>query len=87
MPEYPRNISLSSYTYFLLAPTLCFQLAYPRTQSIRWGFIIKRSIELAVSTILMIFLVQQSVLPIAHTAMASWNEKRYLDAGEKVLRL
>ena len=87
VPQYPGNVSLFSYCYFLLAPTLCFQLKYPRTQECRVSFVIKRSIELAVSTMLMFFLIQQSVLPITRSTVTSLNDLNSWDIVEKVLRL
>lgn len=34
---YPANLSLANYIYFLLCPTLCYELEYPRTERIQWG--------------------------------------------------
>lgn len=32
---YPGNISLKNYTYFLFAPTLCYEPEYPRSGPFR----------------------------------------------------
>lgn len=87
VPSYPHNVNLSSYSYFVLAPTLCFQLKYPRTKTCRPSFVVKRSIELAVSTMLMFFLIRQSVLPITRSTVTSLNDLNSWDIVEKVLRL
>jgi len=42
---YPRNITLRNLTYFWWAPTLVYQPVYPRTSHIRWGFVVKRLLE------------------------------------------
>jgi diacylglycerol O-acyltransferase-1 len=34
--RYPDNITYANMVYFLAAPTLCYQLGYPRTPYIRW---------------------------------------------------
>lgn len=33
---YPENVTVRNMCYFLAAPTLCYQLGYPRTSRIRW---------------------------------------------------
>ncbi|KAH7328611.1 diacylglycerol O-acyltransferase [Stachybotrys elegans] len=39
---YPQNITISNLGYFWLAPTLVYQPVYPRTDKIRWSFVLKR---------------------------------------------
>lgn len=33
--QYPENLNLIDFYYFLLAPTLCYELNFPRTERIR----------------------------------------------------
>lgn len=40
--EYPGNVSLGDYWMFLWFPTLIYQPSYPRTESVRISFVIKR---------------------------------------------
>ena len=42
---YPTNINLSNLMYFWWAPTLIYQPVYPRTESFRWIFFLKRAGE------------------------------------------
>ena len=42
---YPENVSLSNLLYFWWAPTLIYQPIYPRTETFRWSFFLKRSGE------------------------------------------
>jgi diacylglycerol O-acyltransferase 1 len=42
---YPDNINLSNLMYFWWAPTLIYQPVYPRTETFRWSFFLKRSGE------------------------------------------
>lgn len=37
---YPQNLSLSNLLFFMVAPTLCYQLNYPRSQSIRGRYLV-----------------------------------------------
>lgn len=42
---YPNNLNLNDMYYFIFAPTLCYQLNYPRNKSIRKGFLINFFLE------------------------------------------
>ena len=44
--RYPNNLHLTDLYYFLLAPTLCYEINYPRNKKIRKGFLIKRLLEI-----------------------------------------
>uniref|UniRef100_A0A915MC15 Band 7 domain-containing protein n=1 Tax=Meloidogyne javanica TaxID=6303 RepID=A0A915MC15_MELJA len=43
--QYPNNLTLSNLYYYMMAPTLCYELNFPRTPAIRKTFIIKRITE------------------------------------------
>ena len=45
MSIYPKNLTLKNIYYFIMAPTLCYQINYPRNERISIGFLIKRFIE------------------------------------------
>lgn len=45
-------LTLKKYLYFIMAPTLCFELIYPRTKRIRKTVLIKRIGELILLYIL-----------------------------------
>ena len=34
--EYPANLTLANIAYFTVAPTLCYELEYPRNATINW---------------------------------------------------
>ena len=44
--EYPNNLNLVDLYYFIIAPTLCYELNFPRSERIRKRFLIKRILEL-----------------------------------------
>lgn len=46
LTKYPDNLSLGNLFYFMFAPTLCYELNFPRTFSIRKRFLLKRVLEL-----------------------------------------
>lgn len=41
--RYPNNLTILNYTRFLWFPTLIYQLEYPRTEKIRWGYLAERT--------------------------------------------
>lgn len=43
---YPQNLNSANLFYFLLVPTLCYELNYPRNIRIRKRFLVKRLLEL-----------------------------------------
>ncbi|KAJ6220603.1 hypothetical protein RDWZM_006415 [Blomia tropicalis] len=42
---YPQNLSIQNIYYFFYAPTLCYQLNYPRTKSINFYFVARCALE------------------------------------------
>ena len=37
---YPQNLTASNLLFFMTVPTLCYQLNYPRTERIRWRYLL-----------------------------------------------
>lgn len=84
---YPQNITFSNLSYFLVAPTLCYQLNYPRLPAIRWGkvgFIIFRLIFVAA---ILIFAVEQYITPTLESALAPMEQKDIFMIIERLLKL
>lgn len=46
LTQYPDNLTLYDLYYFMFAPTLCYELNFPRAFSIRKRFVLKRALEL-----------------------------------------
>ncbi|XP_054748945.1 diacylglycerol O-acyltransferase 1-like [Lytechinus pictus] len=85
--EYPDNLTLHDMCYFMMVPTLCYELNFPRTKRIRKRFLIRRAIELVFLVQLCLCLVQQWIVPTVLNALApftSLDTKRML---ERVLKL
>lgn len=61
--KYPDNLSAQDLAYFIGAPTLCYELNFPRTKRIRWQFVLRRILEVILLSALVISLVQQWVSP------------------------
>lgn len=60
---YPQNLTLSNFVDYLLCPTLCYELEYPRTEKIRWSRVFSNAVGLFVCMFLMTQLSEEFVIP------------------------
>ncbi|GAU95954.1 hypothetical protein RvY_07470 [Ramazzottius varieornatus] len=87
MVAYPDNLTLGNMYYFYFAPTLCYELNYPRTERIRKIFVLKRVAEILLLTQLEIALVQQWMLPIINNSVGPLREADWSRLTERLLKL
>ncbi|XP_071823562.1 diacylglycerol O-acyltransferase 1-like [Apostichopus japonicus] len=85
--EYPQNINLKDIYYFMLAPTLCYELNFPRTERIRKRFLIRRIVELVFLLQLSLCLIQQWIVPLVYNAMKPFSEMDVTRMVERILKL
>ncbi|KAM8799444.1 diacylglycerol O-acyltransferase 1-like [Eudromia elegans] len=84
---YPMNLKVKDLYYFLLAPTLCYQLNFPRLKHCRHGYIIKRLLEMVFLFHLMLGLIQQWIVPNIHKSMKPIREIESTLLTEYILKL
>lgn len=84
---YPQNVSIPNISYFMVAPTLCYQLNYPRTTTIRWKYVLFLGFRLFVVFILMVFSVEQYILPVLTLTLTPMKEMDIPTIIERLLRL
>ncbi|KAL7471135.1 hypothetical protein ACHAXS_011450 [Conticribra weissflogii] len=60
---YPQNVTLGNIYFFWFAPTLTYQIAFPRTPYIRWDKVITLTIRLFISATFVTFLAAQVIAP------------------------
>ncbi|XP_065314095.1 diacylglycerol O-acyltransferase 1-like [Gordionus sp. m RMFG-2023] len=84
---YPDNLTLKDLYYFLLVPTFCYELNFPKTQRIRKLFLFKRVMEMIFLFQLMLGLIQQWIIPTINNAMAPFSSMDYLRMSERLLKL
>ncbi|CAF1616178.1 unnamed protein product, partial [Adineta ricciae] len=84
---YPQNLTLRNLYYFIFAPTLCYQLNFPRSPCIRKNFICRRFAEILIIFSLQYCLSQQWILPILRTLDRPLNQYSILENIERLLRL
>ncbi|CAH8659993.1 Diacylglycerol O-acyltransferase 1 [Schistosoma haematobium] len=84
---YPNNLTLWDIYYFILSPTLCYELNFPRTMTIRKQFLFKRVFELIFIPQLILCLIQQWILPILSNSYVPFTESRFSLIVERCLKL
>jgi len=67
--QYPANLNTVDLYYFMLAPTLCYELNFPRTAKIRWNFVAKRLTECLLIFAIVISIGQQWIQPTVSNTM------------------
>ncbi|KAI3530479.1 MBOAT family protein [Colletotrichum filicis] len=65
---YPRNLTWSNYFDYLLCPTLCYELEYPRTARIDWQNLISKIIAVFGCISLLTVISEEFILPILSDA-------------------
>ena len=85
--HWPDNLRLADLTYFLFAPTLCYELNFPRTERVRKFFLLRRLAELLLGLNLMLAMVQQWMVPNVRNSLIPFNKLDWALATERVLKL
>ena len=85
--QYPDNINLNDIYYFVLAPTLVYEEAFPRTKSIRFKIVVFDLLELVACTFVLVFLVEQYVVPLVENSIEPMREGDYYRIFERLLKL
>ncbi|KAG6718365.1 hypothetical protein I3842_04G145900 [Carya illinoinensis] len=84
--DYPCNVSFKSLAYFMVAPTLCYQITYPRTPYIRKGWVVRQFVKFIIFTGVMGFIIEQYINPIVKNSQHPLKGN-LLYAIERVLKL
>uniref|UniRef100_A0A8C6NYG9 O-acyltransferase n=1 Tax=Nothobranchius furzeri TaxID=105023 RepID=A0A8C6NYG9_NOTFU len=73
--------------YFVSAPTLCYELNFPRSPSVRMSFLLRRLFEMLFFTQLLVGLIQQWMIPIIRSSMKPLEDMDLSRMTERLLRL
>ncbi|KAL0491079.1 diacylglycerol O-acyltransferase [Acrasis kona] len=65
-------VTLNEFTYFMVAPTMCFFRYYPRTDSIRVGYLVKQALSIIACLSIMYVMCMQFLDPVLK--MTSFSE-------------
>lgn len=84
---YPNNLTFKDLIYFLCAPTLCYELNFPRTNRIRKRFLFKRILEVVIGVNVVMALFQQWMIPCVKNSLIPFSNMDIAKATERLLKL
>ncbi|KAI9785151.1 MAG: hypothetical protein M1839_000789 [Geoglossum umbratile] len=61
---YPQNLAVWNFTDYLLCPTLCYELEYPRTEKIQWTEVIAKTLAVFGCIFLLTITSEEFILPV-----------------------
>ncbi|XP_004638933.1 diacylglycerol O-acyltransferase 1 [Octodon degus] len=85
--SYPDNLTYRDLYYFIFAPTLCYELNFPRSPRIRKRFLLRRLFEMLFFIQLQVGLVQQWMVPTIQNSMKPFRDMDYSRIIERLLKL
>eukprot|EP01111_Echinosteliopsis_oligospora_P007402 TRINITY_DN2235_c0_g1_i2.p1 TRINITY_DN2235_c0_g1~~TRINITY_DN2235_c0_g1_i2.p1 ORF type:complete len:515 (+),score=110.94 TRINITY_DN2235_c0_g1_i2:223-1767(+) len=85
--KYPFNLTFRNMYYFVFAPTLVYQLNYPRSPKIRPFWLAKRILELIFYSSLAVFLMEQYMFPTVRNALEPLQKFHLFALLERLLKL
>ncbi|KAG7474747.1 diacylglycerol O-acyltransferase 1-like [Solea senegalensis] len=85
--SYPGNLSIKDIYYFVFAPTLCYELNFPRSPSVRMSFLLRRLFEMLFFIQMLVGLTQQWMVPIIQSSMKPLEDMDLSRMTERLLRL
>uniref|UniRef100_A0A674EJT3 diacylglycerol O-acyltransferase n=1 Tax=Salmo trutta TaxID=8032 RepID=A0A674EJT3_SALTR len=85
--SYPGNLTHRDIYYFVFAPTLCYELNFPRSPRIRKSFLLRRLFEMLFFIQLLIGLVQQWMVPTIQNSMKPFQDMDFSRMIERMLKL
>jgi len=84
---WPDNLSIRDIYYFWAAPTLCYELNFPRAARIRKLFLIRRALEVIIGFNVSIAVIQQYIIPSVVNSLLPFASMDLTLATERLLKL
>ncbi|XP_056153914.1 diacylglycerol O-acyltransferase 1a isoform X2 [Lampris incognitus] len=85
--SYPGNLTYRDIYYFVFAPTLCYELNFPKSSRIRKSFLLRRLFEMLFFIQLLVGLIQQWMVPTIQNSMKPLQEMDFSRMVERLLKL
>ena len=85
--SYPENLTVGNLAYFAFAPTLTYQIAFPRSTRIRGKWLLRRCSELIVALSLQLTIIDQYIAPAVENSMVPLENREFIALVERVLKL
>lgn len=67
---FPKNINLWNFFMYTMYPTVVYQIEYPRTPGVRWGYVTEKLCAIFGTIFVMMVLAQTHMYPLALKALA-----------------
>ncbi|KAK4322983.1 hypothetical protein Pmani_006290 [Petrolisthes manimaculis] len=87
LTQYPENLTLRDLYYFFVAPTLCYELNFPRSQRVRKRFLLRRMLEVIVITNIILAMFQQWIIPSVKNSFQAFSDMDFIRCAERLLKL
>lgn len=77
---YPQNLSIANYADYVLCPTLCYELEYPRTENTQWMELFWKTLAVFGCIFLLTITSEEFIVPVLHESalrlegIDSWSE-------------
>ena len=71
----------------MMAPTLCYELNFPRSERIRKRFLLRRGLECFFGAQLVIAMIQQWVIPSVKNSLIPFSNMDVIKVQERLLKL
>ena len=84
---YPDNLNVRDIYYFMLAPTLCYELNFPRNDKIRIRFLLRRIAEMILLSQVMLAMIQQWIFPAVINTLEPFHQMDIARVIERVCKL
>mmetsp|Transcript_1339 Transcript_1339/g.1737 ORF Transcript_1339/g.1737 Transcript_1339/m.1737 type:complete len:401 (+) Transcript_1339:614-1816(+) len=84
---YPKCLSVTNFTRFMIAPTFCYQVVFPLHKKRDYVQILKRLLQILVSLFLITFMFYQHILPVAVQSVPYFDEGDYYNILVCVLEI
>ena len=79
---YPSNLTYSNYVDYILCPTLCYELEYPRTSKRRWDELGYKILAVAGCIFLLTLVSEEFIVPVLQiSALRLSTTDRWFDMG------
>ncbi|KAI2005724.1 Sterol O-acyltransferase 2 (Sterol-ester synthase 2) [Ophidiomyces ophidiicola] len=78
---YPQNLTWKNYADFIMCPTLCYELEYPRTKETQWTKVLIKSLAVFGCIFLLTLTSEEFIVPVLNDSayrlhrVDAWSEK------------
>ncbi|KAI9794574.1 MAG: hypothetical protein M1816_004461 [Peltula sp. TS41687] len=80
---YPQNLTMRNYLDYLLCPTLCYELEYPRTEKIRWMELTAKVFAVFGCVFLLTLISEEFIVPVMIESATRLEQAEVQPTGNK----